>query len=107
MEKWEDSPVLIETGIKNRFDAVAGPIDHILLGVLVQFVCKNRGRTSHEHCSSFSLKAVLISKRSGEMKDIVFAEKFTRRTRGFESDSVFHESRVQEKGQREAISIAF
>jgi hypothetical protein len=56
VEKLEDSAVLVETVIKNRSDAVAGPIDHILLGVLVQFICENRGRTSHEHCSSLSLK---------------------------------------------------
>jgi hypothetical protein len=26
------------------------------LGVLVQFFCENRGRTSHEHCSPLGLK---------------------------------------------------
>jgi hypothetical protein len=100
VEKREDSAVLFETVIKNRSDAVAGPIDHILLGVLVQFICEDRVRTSHEHCSSLSLKETVGSKHCGNTKDSVFVEKFTGRATGFERDNLVQESRVENRRER-------
>ncbi len=99
MEKLKDSAVLVETVIKNRSDAVAGSIDHILSGILVQFICENRGCTSHEHCLSESKRNVWVPKHSGMTKDNAFAEKFTRRANGFEQDNLLQESRVKRYGR--------
>jgi hypothetical protein len=71
VEKLEDSAVLVETVIENRSDATARPIDHILLGILVQFLCENRSRRGHEHCSSLSLKETISSRTSQDRRKIL------------------------------------